>query len=321
MSDFVITPKGPFSLSASVRFSDNFVPAHDRRASSESDAVRMRLAFPVEGSWQTAGLVVTQLGDGSVHVRVDGPEPEGLSQQLARILSLDVDATGLADVCQRDAVLERLAASYPGLRPVCFHSPYEAACWAIIGHRIRITQAAAIKERIAHTYGQKLFVDGIELAAFPPPQTLLNALDDITLPAVKRERLRGIAAAALDGGLDAGHLRAQQPANALDELKQLNGIGPFSTELILIRGAGAPDIFPTNERRLHDSMRQLYQEPDADLNRLAALAHSWSEPPRDVRRLIGVTTQLVAEDVGERSGRFRARLVGGHRSARRGVGG
>jgi DNA-3-methyladenine glycosylase II len=64
-----------------------------------------------------------------------------------------------------------LAARYPGLRPVCFGSPYEAA-WAVIGHRIRITQAAAIKERIAEQRGEHLTVAGAPLAAFPAPRAL-----------------------------------------------------------------------------------------------------------------------------------------------------
>ncbi|HKF16460.1 MAG TPA: hypothetical protein VKF14_04585 [Candidatus Dormibacteraeota bacterium] len=37
-----------------------------------------------------------------------------------------------------DPIIERLLAHYPGLRPVAFYSPYEAAVWALISHRLRI---------------------------------------------------------------------------------------------------------------------------------------------------------------------------------------
>ncbi|GAA1926760.1 hypothetical protein GCM10009753_70370 [Streptantibioticus ferralitis] len=60
-------------------------------------------------------------------------------------------------------------ADYPGLRPVCFHSPYEAAVWAVIGHRIRMTQAATIKARLAEQHGQRVQVAGRTLRAFPTP--------------------------------------------------------------------------------------------------------------------------------------------------------
>jgi DNA-3-methyladenine glycosylase II len=54
-------------------------------------------------------------------------------------------------VGERDPVVGEVQHRYPGLRPVGFWSPYEAAAWTIIGHRIRITQAAAIKGRHART--------------------------------------------------------------------------------------------------------------------------------------------------------------------------
>jgi DNA-3-methyladenine glycosylase II len=276
MNTFEITPRGPFSLRASTRFLEGFAPAHYRGGTPAPDEVRLRLAFPVEGTWQTAGVAVTQTNDATVITEVEGPELDGLREQLARILSLDVDGTGFAEVRRRDAVVDMLARAYPGSRPVCFNSPYEAACWSVIGHRIRIVQAAAIKERIAETYGEKRIVDGVELAAFPDPRTLEKVVDEIKLPEIKIERLRGIAAAALDGRLNGAYLRTLEPAVALEELKQLNGIGPFSAELILIRGAGAPDFFPSSERRLHDSMVQLYQLADDGLDRLTKVAEGWS---------------------------------------------
>ncbi|GAA1988257.1 hypothetical protein [Amycolatopsis minnesotensis] len=41
------------------------------------------------------------------------------------------------------------------------------------------------------------------------------------------------------------------------------GIGPFSAQLILVRGAGHPDVFPRDERRLADEMRHRYGVPAA----------------------------------------------------------
>ncbi len=52
-----------------------------------------------------------------------------------------------------------LTADHPGLLPVCFHSPYEAATWAIIGNRIRMPQAAAIKAHIAHQHGHRVHIE------------------------------------------------------------------------------------------------------------------------------------------------------------------
>lgn len=277
MSVFQIVPAGPFSLRASGRFLEGFTPARYRGGGDGADGTpRMRMAFPVEGSWQTAGVVVAQPEPDRVEVTVEGPEPAGLRAQVARVLSLDVDGEGFDAVRRADPVVDEVAARYPGLRPVGFYSPYEAACWAVIGHRIRMAQAARLKERIAETYGEQRVVDQVRLYAFPTPQRLLEVVDEIDLPGVKLDRLRGLAAAALDGRLDAGRLRALDPGSAMAHLRELDGIGPFSAELVLVRGAGAPDVFPTNESRLHASMRELYGEPDADVRRLAAIAARWA---------------------------------------------
>jgi DNA-3-methyladenine glycosylase II len=59
-------------------------------------------------------------------------------------------------VGERDPVIAGLQRRYPGLRPVAFWSPYEAAAWAVIGQRIRIRQAAGIKAAMARQLGQPL---------------------------------------------------------------------------------------------------------------------------------------------------------------------
>lgn len=276
MHNVDITPRGPFTLAASARFLEGFTPARYRGGTGAPGQARLRLAFPVEGSWQTAGVLVTQPDRGTVRVEVDGAEAEAVRGQVARMLSLDIDGSGFAAVRQADPVVDRVAGRYPGLRPVCFPSPYEAACWAVIGQRIRMTQAATITERIATTFGQNQTVDGVELAAFPDPYTLHRVAGELPLPAVKTRRLRGIADAAIDGQLDGARLRGMDHAEALHQLQRLEGIGPFAAELVLVRGAGAPDVFPTREHRLHDAMRQAYELLDADVARLRDVAGAWS---------------------------------------------
>jgi DNA-3-methyladenine glycosylase II len=198
--------------------------------------------------------------------------------QIARILSLDVDGTGFPSIGEHDTVVAGLQADYPGLRPVCFHSPYEAAAWTIIGNRIRMSQAAAIKARLARDHGQGVNVAGRRLHAFPAPRALRELKRVPGLTDIKVERLHAIADAALDGHLDAATLRGQDADQALKDLQRLPGIGPFSAELILIRGAGHPDVFPTAEPRVHRAMTAEYHLDETTANgpaRLAEIADAW----------------------------------------------
>jgi DNA-3-methyladenine glycosylase II len=275
MATIAITPQGPFSLAASGRFLEGFTPA---RYQSRVPDGAIRLAFPGDDGHTTAGAAVRQGADGTVLADLTGDaEPAATADQLARIFSLDIDGSGFAQVAETDPVVADLQARYPGLRPVCFGSPYEAAAWAVIGHRIRIAQAAALKERIAEQYGAHLTVAGAPLAAFPTPRALRAVACIPGLPEVKTGRLRALADAALAGDLDAARLRAMPPADALAHLRTLPGIGPFSAELILIRGAGHPDLFPACERRLHAAMADAYHLDNPGPGQLAELsARRWA---------------------------------------------
>ena len=70
-------------------------------------------------------------------------------------------------------------------------------------------------------------------------------------------------------------LRELEPEAALAELRALAGIGPFSAELILLRGAAHPDVFPRQEGRLHRVMAAAYRLADPSLEQLAAIAEQW----------------------------------------------
>lgn len=277
MSTFVLQAQGPFSLSASTRFLEGFTPA-----AFDGEAERpLELAFPVDGTWQTAGVRLIEHPDG-VHCEIVSPAAAGsdlhaaVRDQVARILSLDVDGTGFPAVGQRNPVVAGLQRRYPGLRPVCFWSPYEAAAWAIIGHRIRIRQAAAIKARMAEEIGEPVSIAGHLLHAFPAPQRLATLGDFPGLSGRKPEWLRSIAVAALNGRLDASRLRGLPAQQALDQLKELPGIGAFSAELVLLRGAGTPDELPRNEPRLARAVALAYglpRPPSAD--ELERISGSW----------------------------------------------
>lgn len=271
-----IPARGAFSLAASTRFVEGFAPA----AHDADDDGHLHLAFPLEGDWTPVGVCVRQPEpDGDVVADLyspQEPDPDAVATQLARILSLHIDGSGFAAVGERDPVIADLQSRSPGLRPVCFLSPYEAACWAVISHRVRITEAAAIKQTIADRHGTTVDIHGRRESAFPGPGELLEITDELDdLWPVKRERLGQLARAALDGGLDAERLLAMPADGALDDLQRHPGIGPFSAELILLRGAGHPDHVPTQERRLLQAVGQLYGIDDPAVDDLHDLAGTW----------------------------------------------
>lgn len=290
-----IPVRGPFSLDAAKEFWVGFIPAAHSAAAGP-----LRLAFPVEDDWRPAGVAVSEQ-PGGVRIESYGPGAgEAAVAQAVRSLSLDVDGSGLAAVGDRDPVVAALLQRWPGLRPVCFASPYEAAVWAILSQRVRITQAAAVKARITARHGTAVDVDGVEVRAFPPPQELVAAAVAEGVQELKVERLREVADAALDGVLDAAQLRALPVEEALARLRTVPGVGPFSAELILVRGAAHPDVFPTVERRLQAEMSHAYELSDPTVAELAALAEKWRPYRSWVSLLLRVDRERRTSETGRR---------------------
>ncbi len=80
-------------------------------------------------------------------------------------------ASGVLPACwMRGRGAARLQADRPGFRPVGFASPWDAAVWAVLSQRTRMTQAAAVRRRIAERHDTTVEVHGQHLPVFPGPQ-------------------------------------------------------------------------------------------------------------------------------------------------------
>lgn len=73
----------------------------------------------------------------------------------------------------------------------------------------------------------------------------------------------------------------------------LPGIGPFSAELVLIRGVGTTDILPTAEPRLLRAVARAYElDHEPDLAELGRIAETW----RPYRTWVAVLLRRMLED-------------------------
>jgi DNA-3-methyladenine glycosylase II len=263
-----IEPRGPFSLAEAARFFQGW------RSESQVGEV-LPLALVADDMTSVAGVSVRN-DNGSVICEVTGSgDPDLVLSQVARIFSLDHDATTFADIGKRDPVFfDRLAAA-PGFRPVLFNTPYEAGIWAILSQRVSIKQAASLRAKLATDLGERVVAGGDERPTAPTPAALLAARTlPSGLPQVKVERLRSLAEAGRDGRLDAPRLRALGEDAARSELLELPGIGPFSADLILLRGVGLTDVASLHEPRLRASIAQAYDIADTD-DDIAAVFEGW----------------------------------------------
>ena len=256
MRRFETIPRGPFDLETEVSHFGGWPRLRDG----------VVMAFPVEGWTGSAAVVMRQHGatiSGEVHGAIEADAERAWQQALATV-SLDVDGAGFVDVGRRDPVVGRLQAEYHHLRPVLFHSPYEAASAFVIGHRITILQTRRIRQRMAEEHGKTIEVDGTSFSAFPDPRVLLRLEGFAGVAPVKIDRLHHVARAALDGTLDRARLRSMPEPEALAQLRTLPGIGEFFSQGILMRGAGLVDAVTGDDLtpRAIQLLYQLAERPD-----------------------------------------------------------
>ncbi|MBA2528386.1 MAG: DNA-3-methyladenine glycosylase 2 family protein [Euzebyales bacterium] len=243
--EVIVEVLGPWSLATSKAFWEGFAPA---TLTSHGEIEQLRTAFCVEGDWHRAEVAVTQQGSAARVVVTGDRDLDAAAAQACRFLSLDVDASGWPDVARRDPIIADAQRQLPGLRPCGFHSPYEAAAWAVLSQRIRIVQAARLRDDLIRRHGDN--------GAFPAPRVLLDL--HLDLPGRKAEYLRAVAEAALDGRLDGAGLRSLDPDEAVQAVQAVKGLGPFAAELVVVRGANAPDALPRHQRRLDAEVTERY---------------------------------------------------------------
>jgi DNA-3-methyladenine glycosylase II len=291
MTQFTITPDGPFSLEAATHF--GFGPNTGRPTYADA---QMKLAFVTDDLHNHALVTLDQQENGDIVGTIESDsDTEVVVGQVRRILSLNASGTEWEAVGEKDPVLGAMQREHSGLRPVSFHSPYEAAAWSIISARRQRAQGTVVRNRIAEQLGRS-YGDGPDrLFAFPVPERLLE-LDYVQgLEATKVERLHVVARAALDGQLDADLLLSMPTERAMEHLLKLPGIGPTYGTLILLRGTGSVDAQTGVEPRLSSYLGHFYKlGAEATAEQIAAIMDGW----RPFRTWSAVLTRVSGDRLG-----------------------
>jgi DNA-3-methyladenine glycosylase II len=263
---------GPFSLAAAAGF--GFGPSTGRPF---PDGDVFRLAFAADDLKHHVGATLRQNPDGSLAAEISGDaDPAAAEAQIRRILSIDVDPDGWLAAGQADPVLGQVQQAFPGLRPVLFHSPYEAAAWSVLSQRRHRTQATALRSRLSETAGVTFTLAGQPQAAFPLPARLLEVTSFPGIEEARLVRLHGVARAALDGKLEAAEIAAASPDAAMAGLRQIKGLGPVYAMLVYLRSTGVKDAAALGEPRLASYLQHYYGLPSLPGNEeVARIAEPW----------------------------------------------
>ncbi|MDT7734437.1 MAG: AraC family transcriptional regulator [Mycobacterium sp.] len=174
-----------------------------------------------------------------------------------RLLDLDADPDAVIDVLSADAALAPIVAKAPGQRIPRTVDEAELAVRAVLGQQVSTKAARTHAGRLVTAYGDPIDdANGALTHTFPSIEQLSD-IDPVHLavPASRRRTLTGLVAALADGSvmLNAG---CDWDA-ARNQLLALPGIGPWTAEVIAMRGLGDPDAFPASDLGLRSAAEQL----------------------------------------------------------------
>ncbi len=175
-----------------------------------------------------------------------------------------------AHLCQ-DPMLAAHIAAVPGLRvPGCFDT-FELAVRAVLGQQVSVAGASTIAGRLVQRFGDAVATPFEQVTQlFPRAETLARAtVDDVAplgMPGKRAQTIIGLARFASEGGLDIKPGASLQ--QAVQQLRQVPGIGEWTAQYVALRALRFPDAFPAG---------------DLGLQKAAALSEVQADPANGAR--------------------------------------
>jgi AraC family transcriptional regulator of adaptative response / DNA-3-methyladenine glycosylase II len=174
-----------------------------------------------------------------------------------RLLDLDADPEAVVDALSRDPELAIVVAKAPGQRIPRTVDEAEMAVRAVLGQQVSTKAARTHAGRLVAAYGRPIHDrQGTLTHTFPSVEQLAE-IDPVHLavPKARQRTFRALVAGLADGSvaLDAG----SDWDSARRQLLALPGVGPWTAEVIAMRGLGDPDAFPASDLGLQLAATQL----------------------------------------------------------------
>jgi AraC family transcriptional regulator, regulatory protein of adaptative response / DNA-3-methyladenine glycosylase II len=196
------------------------------------------------------------------------PETQFLAtvvHRLRRMWDLDSDPLLISQAFANTSVLGEWSDSI-GLRLPGSWDGFESAACIILGQMVSLQRAQTLISELLCNHG-KTIIDpntGESYQVFPSAESLAQVTDlNISTTRQRKQALKQLAQNIASGVLSLSP--AQDPVVFRQQLLQIPGIGPWSSELIALRVLGDTDAFPSKDLILQ---RCLHKYPEIDLDKI-----------------------------------------------------
>ena len=190
-----------------------------------------------------------------------------------RLLDLDADPEAVIDALSEDDQMAAVVAKAPGQRIPRTVDEHELALRVVLGQQVSTGAARTHAARLAAAYGRPVSDPGGGLThTFPSTEDLSDI--DMRHLAVPKARQRTVTTLIDALGSGALVLDAGTPWDrGREQMLALAGIGPWTAEMIAMRGLGDPDAFPATDLGVLVAARHLGMAEDA--KSLTAYSERW----------------------------------------------
>lgn len=172
-------------------------------------------------------------------------------QALCKMLGLSIDPKPLQRLAEAERRLRATANALRGMRPPRFSELFEAFANVVPFQQVSLDAGVAIVGRFVERFGESLEYGGRHFHAFPTARVVAaaqpDALRECGMSLRKAETLRRVAIAIESGEIAQEKLSLLTSKEASRCLAELQGIGPWSAGLVLLRGLGRLDVFPPGD--------------------------------------------------------------------------
>ena len=196
------------------------------------------------------GIVALAPRPDHIACRLSLTDPRDLTLAISscrRMLDLDADPVAVDEQLRVDPSLAPLVDKGPGRRVPRTVDAAEFAVRAVLGQQVSTAAARTHAARLVTAHGVPVDDPEGGLTHLFPSSEALAALDPdaLALPRSRRTTLTTLVAALADGSIRLGPDSDWERAR--EQLIALPGFGPWTVEVIAMRGLGDPDAFvPTD---------------------------------------------------------------------------
>ncbi|HEY2072333.1 MAG TPA: hypothetical protein VGG88_02025 [Gaiellaceae bacterium] len=222
--ELAVTPRGPYSLALSARFSSDATRTF--RDGVFTQALALDETVELARAWQSPS--------GTVTIR---SESAAAAERVRWLLALDDDHSDFLVRVRDDRLLGRASRELRGLRPVRVSTVAQSLLRAFCGQLIEAKRARRLEQTIIRT----LCVEGPERLHAAPTARDLGALAPSQLRSLGLHARRAAALVRLCRSIELERLHDHPTVTIAQRLGRERGLGPWSVGVVCLEGLGRYD--------------------------------------------------------------------------------